>query len=400
MSGSPKPYRGGRAAVRNTLLFCCAGLLLACDGTPDRLSGTPRDSAGVTIVAADGVDRPLDWRFSTVWSMGLDDDDPVLFDALGAHQVAVGPDRRVYALDVAGQRVLVLDAAGVQVGTLGRGARGAAELAEPLAIDVAPDGTIGVYDAGRDVVLRWTPAGAPLPPLPTPPAFLGPGLALLDGGATLFTGLLGAQPAGGRPRHALLVYTEAGEAASLAAIPVPVERAVDFPSCGLSGVPVLPLFVQQFVWDAAGPIIAYNDRADYVVELLERGHHVRSIRRAIEPARGSAPLAMQEAGEGVRVSTPAPCVIPPAELVRGRGWANRVPIVLAVTIAPDGQLWVLRRAEVGMARIDVFDHTGAYLGTLPAASPFPVGFLADDRVVTIERTDDGVPYLAAYEVIR
>lgn len=397
MAGSWRSRGGARPAAGVLLVWAT---LSGCDPAPDRLAVAPHDSAGVAIMVGDGADRPLDWRFSTVWSVGLDDDDPVLFQALGAHDVAVGPDGHVYALDEGGRRVLVLGGGGQLVATRGGAVPGAGGLTEPVALAVAPEGTLGVYDRARAGVLRWSADGAVLPFVPVRADFVGPGIALLDGAAAAFVARQPAQAADSGARHALIVYTEGGPAATLATMAAPAERHADFPACALTAVPVTPIFAQQLVWHAAGATIAVSQRPDYSVELVQRGRRTHSIRRALVPEPGSAPLAMREAGDGMHVTAPAPCTVPPQQVVDARGWADTVPIIQAVTLAPDRSLWVLRRAAAGAARIDVFDRDGAYLGTLPAASPFPVGFLADDRVVAIERTDDGVPYLAAYDIIR
>lgn len=37
--------------------------------------------------------------------------------------------------------------------------------------------------------------------------------------------------------------------------------------------------------------------------------------------------------------------------------------------------------------IDVFDREGRYLGTLPAGSPFPIGFLPDGRILVADEFD-------------
>ncbi len=108
-------------------------------------------------------------------------------------------------------------------------------------------------------------------------------------------------------------------------------------------------------------------------------------------------------GEGFRINFGrGPCTIPPAEMVEKRGFAERVPIILRVAVAPDGEVWVLRRdvADLETNLIDVMDSDGAYLGTLTNLDLFPVAFLGPNKVATVETDSLDVDRLVVYNVSR
>jgi hypothetical protein len=87
-------------------------------------------------------------------------------------------------------------------------------------------------------------------------------------------------------------------------------------------------------------------------------------------------------------------------MVEGRGFAPTVPWVQDVTLTPTGQTWV-RRKEVGPSLagpVDVFDSSGAYLGTLPPGTSFPLLFLSEDRFAAAETDDVDVTRLVVYQL--
>jgi hypothetical protein len=87
--------------------------------------------------------------------------------------------------------------------------------------------------------------------------------------------------------------------------------------------------------------------------------------------------------------------------VEKQGFAPVLPLVGALTLAPDGSLWVRRGMVKGDAPvIDVFDPEGTYLGTLPPGSPFPTAFTPRGDVVAIEKDDLDVDHLVVYRVVR
>ncbi|MGH7128944.1 MAG: hypothetical protein ACREIV_10270 [Planctomycetaceae bacterium] len=86
-------------------------------------------------------------------------------------------------------------------------------------------------------------------------------------------------------------------------------------------------------------------------------------------------------------------------MVDERGFARWVPAVRSIALAPGGELWVERQQPgVELGPIDTFDESGAYTGTLPEASPFPMLFLPDGRIVVVESDENDVERLVILRV--
>jgi len=140
-----------------------------------------------------------------------------------------------------------------------------------------------------------------------------------------------------------------------------------------------------------------SSTAEYVVDIYEGWKLVRSIRRALPAREATEDMALSEVGEGMRVrfGDAPPCVYPGDKIVEQQGFAPYVPWVGSVALAPDGRLWVQRRAvgEGTVGLIDVFDGQGAYEGTLPEGTPFPVAFLSDGRIAVVQTDSMDVPRL-------
>src|SRR5690606_19312668 len=128
-----------------------------------------------------------------------------------------------------------------------------------------------------------------------------------------------------------------------------------------------------------------------------------SIRRDVSPRPASRELAIREVGEGITISSfgggGGTCTVPPEKVVDERGVADVLPAIRDIAVAPDGTAWVRHFAVKGEpAPIDVFSPDGAYRGTLPVGSPFPVAFFPDGRIIAIEKDELDVPRVVVYHV--
>ena len=81
------------------------------------------------------------------------------------------------------------------------------------------------------------------------------------------------------------------------------------------------------------------------------------------------------------------CTIPADEVVAQRGFADVVPAVRQLAGTPDGGVWVQRGYGKEGRVIDVFDPSGAYVGTLPAGTPWPAAFV-DGETILVTTEDD------------
>jgi hypothetical protein len=83
------------------------------------------------------------------------------------------------------------------------------------------------------------------------------------------------------------------------------------------------------------------------------------------------------------------------------GFADSVPAIADVALAPSGELWVRRWAPAAPGGpIDVHDETGAYVGTLPREFPFPLHFLPTGEPLFAERDENDVETLVVAVVRR
>lgn len=355
------------------------------------------DSAGVEIVANAGEDRALSWRLEPLWRIGGFEDERLGLAGLAAHEVAADRSGRVHVLDRADRRVHILSPEGGLVGTLGREGGGPGELESPMAIAIDGDeSVVAVYDFAKGGLVRWSAEGEVLEGVDIDAMFWGPELEAANG-SVIFATFEGRS--GASTRLGLLSWSPEAEH-TLARFTSAALHPADFPTCGQQGALVAPLFAPELVWDAAGDRVAVNTRASYVIDVYEANRLARSIRRAVSPREVTDEMGLRQVGDGLYFGA-VDCTIPPAEAVRGHGYADVLPGLTALALAPAGDVWALRgRVEGEPNRIDVFGSDGSYIGTLPPGAPFPAAFLPGDRIVAVETDSFDVPVIVAYQVDR
>ncbi len=286
------------------------------------------------------------------------------------------------------------------VGSVGRAGEGPGELAEPVALAVSADGSVAVYDHAAGGTVHWG-AGGEEPRLKRAEAvFWGPDLGLTDWGR-LYTSLAADGRDGRIVRLVVVADTRTGVLAELTQSTV----TASFPRCGIGGIPVEPIFESQLEWALGGDIVVVTAGPRYEIEVFRKGVLEKRISRDREPRLATRELALQEAGDGLQLTAPVQCRVPPAELVDARGFAAAVPAISDLAVAPDGSVWIRRGLVKGEEEplIDVLAADGVYSGTLPPGSPFPVAFAgpaADFRVVSIQPTDTGVREIVVHRILR
>jgi hypothetical protein len=377
-------------------LLCALAAAACSDAASARKQVERTDSAGVEIVHNLGGDRPLAWRFEEVLRLGGADEGPESFYRLNPSSVGVDGRGNLHVLDGGNHRVAIFDPRGHLLRVLGREGGGPGELEIPLTMDVASDGTVRVHDITKPALVQWDSAGGLLPSRPLP-------VTLTREFARVGDALVAPVPTkrseDGRSGERLLAM-RAADTTELAAIAVPPVSMMNF---GCVGLALPPLFSPSLVWSAAEDRVAVVSGGDYVIRLV-KGAHASSIRRDLAPRTVTREMALQDVGEEMTIrfgNGAPPCEIPGATVVEKQGFARVLPAIAAITLAPDGSTWVRRGAVKGETPIiDVFDAEGAYLGTLPAGSPFPAAFTPEGNVVAIERDDMDVDRLVVYRVRR
>jgi hypothetical protein len=158
-------------------------------------------------------------------------------------------------------------------------------------------------------------------------------------------------------------------------------------------------------WDVRDTLVAVAAGPEYRVDLFTvAGRLSRSVRRMV-PARASTVADAERWAEAhpVRFTRAGgqECRIPAAEMVEKMGYADSLPAIAAVLLAPDGSLWIRRWAVAeDEGPIDVFGPAGAYVGTLPSTFPFPLDVRHDGRLLYTERDSLDIERLVVAEVAR
>jgi hypothetical protein len=85
--------------------------------------------------------------------------------------------------------------------------------------------------------------------------------------------------------------------------------------------------------------------------------------------------------------------------VAQQGYAATIPAIKKISMAADGTLWVERYTVKGETLLrDIFDPTGAYLGTLSGDIPWPQAWLPEGQYVSVGADADSLPVVVRYAV--
>ncbi len=393
--------------MRNLVAFLTFPLLLfAASATGcalmDAANRTVRsDSSGVELVVSSATDRPLTWKFERLHVLGGKEEGVEAFYRVWPNSVGADRQGNLYVLDASAHRVIVFGPGGKVLRTLGAMGGGPGEFRSAASLAVSSEGVTHIFDYAKHHLVRFGPQGDTLPEVdfsfyPWPNfqrhvGIVGTAYAV----ASDRSGSDGARAVGLR----LLTATDT---ARLASVALPASKMVKYDRCG-GGLNLPPIFWPELIWDTDGQRIAVNGQAGYVIDVVENGRTVRSIRRTIEPIAATRELAMQELGEGFRINFGAgPCTISPGEMVDGRGFAEAVSTIANIRVSPEGELWVQRK-RVGIdasGPIDIFDATGAYLGTLPEGSRMPLVLLPGGRAALALKDEADVERIEVVQVRR
>lgn len=360
------------------------------------------DSAGVEIVTSVVDDRSLGWSLERLYARGGAEEGPESFYWVGTGTVDADGDGRVYVLDPSQARVVVFDAEGAFLRALGGRGEGPGELSSPNSLAVSPGGVVSVFDFGKGGLVRFDSAGLvlaemPFPAYPWPDA--GRHMGVSDEGVVAASML--RSPPEGHFQHGLRWYVGA-DTVPLVDHVFPQPGMVRYTSCG-GGLNLPRVFEAHVTWDNHGAMVAAAAGPAYALTVFETGSPVRRIRVDREPRTATEAMAEEHLGEGFRINFGSgPCTIPPTEMVPLRGFAEVLPWIDEVAVSPTGEIWA-RRFVVGPdaeGPIDVFDVTGAYVGTAPPDTPFPLAFLDADRFASMEIDEADVRRVVVYRIVR
>lgn len=368
-------------------------------------------------MTAPAEDRTLEWTLEEEFRLGGADDGPDTFSSVNHHTVGSDAAGNLYVLDHRSHRVVVFAPDGTHIRSMGSEGEGPGELGFPLSLAVGTEGTSRVFDLGKGGLVSFDREGEILPRVPlavnTEPG-MARAFALTREGYALARS---STMADDRIRIALLAWpAPAGDStpgAGAGAVPdttaiVEVTRPrPEMSDFGCMRIRFPPLLAPVIQWDTDGTTIVVSSAASYRIDVYDiDGTHRRSVRRELPLRAATEEHAIAEAGDGLRMRGGAGgCEATAAEVVEERGFADELPAVRNVLSAPSGEIWV-ERFEPGTPAagvsgpVDVFDPTGAYLGTLPEGTPFPLLVLPDGRVAYAEKDAFDVERLVIARVER
>lgn len=377
-------------------------LVPGCTSNERGPSAIRTDSAGVEIVLSTGEDHLLIWTLQREFELGGKEEGPETFFSVGPMTVDVDGTGQIYVLDPQENHVAIFTPNGEFLRTVGGRGEGPGEISDAGSLSVSSDGSVSVFDYGRRGLVRFGPDGEILPAVPFrffPSSAQNRHFTQTSDGflvATMITPL-----EANTFRNALQLVSPT-DTTVLADHSFPRPGMAMFPSCG-GGLDLPRIFEVQVSWSARDGAVVVSRSDRYELELFRGGQITRMIRRELEPRTATEQMAIEELGEGFRINFGrGPCLIPPREMVDARGFAETLPWIKQITVAPGGELWVWRK-EIGedtAGPIDVFDATGEYEGTLPRGTPFPLVFIDDTRFGAAEKDEMDISRLVVYRIFR
>lgn len=383
--------------------FLPACILLAACGGPQRETSADvvvTDSAGVTIVTSSGTDRPLPWTLTELALIGGEEEGPGSFTRATPSNVGVDGLDQIHVLDAEAKQLHRFSATGEPLGSVGRAGGGPGEFGFPAGLAVSRDGRRTVFDFGKQAFINWAADDSLLGEIKWAAGVTRfPTRSVRRMGDTLLLVTQGGDSLLERYDLTSIVGTDTTVLASMSR-PRPAMQQFD-----CVGMSLAPLFSPLLQFGVGAGEVAVTREAGYVVELFTAEGR-RSVRRDIIPKVPVAADAKLLYPEGMTVrffdgNSNGSCTTPAEEVAEKAGLAPFIPLVKAVTVAPDGTLWVERQSFVGEpALTDVFNAEGRYLGTM-AGRALPLGFLSGDRVLfAVEDAESGITRIGVYQLTR
>jgi len=298
----------------------------------------------------------------------------------------------ISAADLNGHRVAVFNEHGDFLRELGSEGDGPGELRNPVALAIDPHGALGVWDAGRGILSRWSSTGALMNEQRVPVNYWGPGFAIQPDGFILVTVEVGASPLDQIQR---LMALRSGSGRSLVEVPRKLST-LELP-CGT--MPGPPIFAPSVVWTSRADTVFAVRGAGYRIDRLVHDSLVASIRRDVPAARPSTETAQEfvEDGLGAYGGFLERCRVSPMEVVSEAGVQEALSPVMSLLAAPSGELWVTRGIGGVPEAIDMLAPDGGYEGTIDPPG-VPSAWVSDSTVVVVRVSEVGEPKLSLYRV--
>ena len=248
--------------------------------------------------------------------------------------VADPEGRRIFVADATSERVVVFDADGTFLRTLGRAGDGPGEFRSPTALALDEDGAAAVWDARRGIISRWSTEGELLDERRAPLNYWGPGFAMRGDDVVTVT----MSTTGNVQRQSLVRSTDSGEPTEIAAVSrelVPLELP------GMS-MPAPRIFAPDLIWTSAGDEVLVLNGPEYRIDIYADGRLVGSVRRDQEPIVVTGELAAARVGSGPYRGFMRRTGLTAERMVAAIGYEELASPIEWIAVAPTGELWVSR----------------------------------------------------------
>lgn len=385
-------------AVIPILALVALPVLMACDRSGPGRRVTIQDSAGTTIVTSGATDLPLTWTVRSLFRLGGADAEPEAFYQVNARLVTVDGADNMTVADPMAARIHQFAPDGTHRWSAGSRGGGPGEFEHPSVVSATSDGALAVLDSRRRAILFFSSSGQ----------FAGehraPSFAIRVAHATAGE-VVERWHYGSDGRVASLsVVTGADTLPIVRTSPVQTSTA-QFAGCGPGPARQGPLMLApELAWYLRDSTIAAATGPGYAIGTYDvHGRLLRSIRRALPGQAATVADAERWAADNPIIYTrgTSECRITTGEMVEKIGYADSLPAIAQVVVAPDGTLWVRRWSVTGHdGAIDIFDPAGGYVGTLPHTFPFPLHVRADGRLLYAEKDALDVERLVVGEIVR
>lgn len=375
-------------------LVAAALLVGACDERNAVGTVTTTDSAGVVIRTSIGPDRLGSRPLTLDYRLGGQPSGPQSFYQLYPRYVSISTAGAIAILNQQAYVASVFESDGTLLRSYGSRGGGPGEFRFPASIGIRPDGEVLVYDFGKRSLVRFSAEGDVLDEASLSIPFTGLGIVGSETGMIL---LSETRPRGEGVVTKQVLHLSSSDTVPLGPSAESALKSVTYSSCDVS-MAQPPLFSSDITWASNGARTAVAAGPEYAVWIFDDTTLVHVVRRDLDPEMATPEVAEREVGEGERWGVAGrECLVPPHEILDQRGYEAVVPVIDALSVAPSGELWVRRRIVGTEVRsLDIFNGDGEYLETITPAPPFPIAFLPDGRLVTIETDSLDVQTVAVY----
>lgn len=362
-------------------------------------------------------DRPLGGEAPVAFAIGrAEGADHEMFADVSA--VAFDASENLYVLDRQSARVMVYDRAGRFVRQVGSKGQGPGELTMPMGMAVGPDGGVTVLDLGVPGFTIFGPDGGYLRGRRLDgwmPMMMGP-LAWHPRGGVLgtFTPRVGGEGSIDRTLSTSLVFHPVGEGPDARVFDIPQSTRVEARSAGagqqtirVEGPPTFAPLPSYGVLPDGTLAMAFT--TGYTVRIVDMdGTTLRYIQRPMRPrlvSEADRERARERRREMVRTGQgmitivrggggggPSPQARAAARATEDMRFADTMPAIRALRVAPSGTIWVARTSETyyDPGPIDLLTASGEYRGTVTGVA-LPAAISRGGLAAFIEPDEDDVP---------